>query len=125
MTEDVMEEVAKKVRGLGPRVSNVEQQLEVVDALAQRVRELEATLATIQARARMIFVVCAQPIWEGGAIGGEDPPGGCELITTPHNHEAIGSFLREQAEWWIGTEEDGETCVALDVTITLEKEEDA
>ena len=45
MTEDVMEEVAKKVRGLGPRVSMIEQQLEVVDALAQRVTELEATLA--------------------------------------------------------------------------------
>lgn len=50
MTEDVMEEVAKKVRGLGPRVSNVEQQLEVVEVLAQRVSELEATLATIQTR---------------------------------------------------------------------------
>lgn len=73
MTEDVMEEVAKKVRGLGPRVSNVEQQLEVVEVLAQRVSELEATLATIQARPNTKPAFAGTPGANGNALAPERP----------------------------------------------------
>lgn len=73
MTEDVMEEVAKKVRGLGPRVSNVEQQLEVVEVLAQRVSELEATLATIQQGKRGPLMANVPGGPNGNALAPERP----------------------------------------------------
>lgn len=70
--------------------------------------------------------ITAQPMYEDGTIGGEDPPMGCEATLHANDHAAIGAFLAEQAAWWIGTEEDvrGQKvrCDALDITISEVRE---
>lgn len=45
---------------------------------------------------------------------------GASATLHANDHAAIGAFLAEQAEWWIGSADDGQLCDALDVTITRE-----
>jgi hypothetical protein len=57
-------------------------------------------------------------LWSDGSVGGHE----AERTVSTDDPAAIGRFLIERADAWIGEEGDGAECDALDVTVVRAKD---